>query len=263
MFMYSMLQIVFFVACGKVLLRSRNVTALFSLLFYNQLTYCMAQVRQLYNNTRWSLCINVASHSNIKHLAMSAMKIVLELTHVIACIFMIFALCVQPREEPDKLFTVLTFIYYLATEAKFVEFLQTAMSYFQLPYFENLETLWTPVLLSLTSQCLSLCFVLMLLCNGYYRAALVCFYVNVYLNYKKLSMGSWKVLKEVKEIVSQYRYATKTELDNFEDVCAICLTEMHQARITPCHHIFHTDCLRKCLLTCDRCPVCKRELIFS
>ena len=261
--MFIILQIVFFIVCGKVLLRSRNVTALYALLFYNLLSYCVSHISRLYKNTMRSFSINVASHSSIKHLAMSTMKIVLEITHTIAILSMLFALGVEPRGHPSKLFTVLTFIYYLATETKFTESLQTLLSYFQFSYFENLESLWTPVLLSLTTQCLSFCFTLILLCDGCYHAALVSFYFNVYLSYKKLSRGSLKILKEEKRVISQYRYATESELRNFDDVCAVCLTCMQQARVTPCHHIFHPDCLRRCLLNCDRCPVCKRELIFS
>lgn len=239
-------------------------------MFYNVLSYCISYMGQMLTSNHWSPYINVANHSNIKHLAMSATKIVLEVTKavtfVITIMFMLFVLCLEQRMhhyQPTKLFTLLTAAYYLATESMFAEYFPTLLTHFQISHLENLETLWAPVLLSVISQGLSFCFAFALLLQGAYRSATIAFYFNVYLSYKKLTAGSWKTLNEEKKVVSQFRYATKLELEEFEDVCAVCLTDMKFARVTPCHHIFHTDCLRKCLLNCDKCPVCKRELKFS
>lgn len=227
-------------------------------------------MKQMLSKSNWSPYINVATHSTIKHLAMSATKIVLEVTKavtfIITLVFMLFVLCLEQRlhyYQPTKYFTFFTALYYLATEKMFADSFPTLLSYFQIPHLENLETLWAPVLLSSTSQLLSLGFAGMLFWRGLYRGAIIAIYLNVYLNYKKLTSGSLKVLNREKALISPFRYATKSELDEFEDVCAVCLNDMELARITPCHHIFHTDCLRQCLLTCDKCPVCKRELIFD
>ncbi len=238
-------------------------------MFYNVLSYCISYINQLTKNTKWSPYINIAKHSNIKHLAMSATKIVLEVTKavtfIITIVFMLFVLCLEQRMDyyqPTRYFVILTAVYYLATEKMFIDFFPTMLSYFQIPYFDNLETLWAPVLLSILAQSMSLSFASILLFYGAYCGAFITLYLNVYLSYKKLVRGCWKTLNEETAVVSQFRFATKDELLEFEDVCAVCLTEMRLARITPCHHIFHTDCLRKCLLNCDRCPVCKRELKF-
>ncbi|XP_065225031.1 RING finger protein 145 homolog isoform X2 [Planococcus citri] len=263
-------QIVFFTICEKVLLSDQNITALYSLMFYNVISYCFSYMKQMLEKSNWSPYINVASHSTIKHLAMSATKIVLEVTKavtfVITLVFMLFVLCLEQRlhyYQPTVYFTFFTAIYYLATEKMFADTFPSILSYFQIQRLENLETLWAPVLLSITGQMLSCGFAAVLFYRGLYRGAMIALYLNVYLTYKKLNDGSLRVLSREKAIISPFRYATKKELDEFEDVCAVCLTDMQLARITPCHHIFHTDCLRQCLQTCDKCPVCKRELVFN
>lgn len=263
------LQIVFFTICERILIPYQNVTALYSLMFYNVLTYCILYIKQMIGNPHWSPYINVANHSNIKHLAMSATKIVLEvtkaITFIITIVFMLFVGCLEQRMhyyQPTKYYTLFTGLYYLATEKMFADFFPSLLTYFQISYLENLENLWAPVLLNIITQSLSFGFASILIFYGAYGSAFLTFYLNVYLSYKKLMKGSLKKLIEEKALVSQFRFATKSELEEFEDICAVCLNEMRLAKITPCHHIFHTDCLRKCLLNCDKCPLCKREFKF-
>lgn len=239
-------------------------------MFYNVLAYCLSYMQQMAETTHWSPYINVADHSNIKHLAMSATKIVLEVTKaatfVVTIVFTLFVLCLEQRLhyfQPTRLFTLCTAAYYLATEKMFAEAFPNVLARLRVSYLDNLEVLWAPVILSCAAQSLSLAFAAAALFVGAYRAAVVTLYLNVYLNYKKLAAGSLRVLSEEKALVCVFRRASKEELAEYDDVCAVCLNEMQAARVTPCHHIFHTDCLRKCLLSCDRCPVCKRELKFS
>lgn len=60
------------------------------------------------------------------------------------------------------------------------------------------------------------------------------------------------------------RYATQEEISEWDDLCAICLDPMtKQVKITPCHHIFHGECLRQCLKYSDNCAICKKELKFD
>lgn len=239
-------------------------------MFYNVLTYCILYMCKLLSDNHWSPYINVANHSDIKHVAMSATKIVLEvtkfITFFITIVFMLFVLCLEQKihhYKPTKLFTLLTAMYYLATENMFAEYFPPLLTYFRISYLENLETLWAPVLLNIISQSLSIFLVGVLLIQEAYCNAIIVLYLNVYLKYRKLITESLKILNEEKKAMSQFRYATRLELEQFEDVCAICLTDMKFARVTPCYHIFHADCLRKCLLSCDKCPVCKRKLLFS
>ena len=41
--------------------------------------------------------------------------------------------------------------------------------------------------------------------------------------------------------------ATSEQLTELNDVCAICYQELTSAKITQCHHYFHSTCLRKWL----------------
>ncbi|GBL78952.1 Protein TRC8 [Araneus ventricosus] len=50
--------------------------------------------------------------------------------------------------------------------------------------------------------------------------------------------------------------ATKEQLRQKKDVCAICYQPLNSARITNCNHFFHGVCLRKWLNVQSTCPLC-------
>lgn len=52
--------------------------------------------------------------------------------------------------------------------------------------------------------------------------------------------------------ISSLSEASYMELQNFDDVCAICYQEMTSAKITRCKHYFHGVCLRKWLYVQDK-----------
>lgn len=54
--------------------------------------------------------------------------------------------------------------------------------------------------------------------------------------------------------------ASRRQLEEFDDVCAICYQELQSARITRCNHYFHGVCLRKWLYVQDICPLCHETL---
>lgn len=259
----------FFVICERVLVPQQNVTALYSLMFYNIIGYCVIYVQQLLGTHKYTLYVNVATHSNVRHLAMTATKMVLEwtkaLTFVVTVGFLLFVLCLEYRLnyfQPTKFYTLCTWIYYISTEKIFTEFFPVLLTMLHFSKFEDLESLWAPVLLSLLTETLSLIFACTLLVYGAYQGAIVSLYINVYLSHKQLANDSLKVLNRERNVILQFRSATKSELKNFEDICAVCLADMKSARVTPCQHLFHADCLRRCLQTSNFCPLCKREFVF-
>src|SRR5207249_2882195 len=66
-------------------------------------------------------------------------------------------------------------------------------------------------------------------------------YVNVYLCLKEMDKY-YKILMAERSSIDRFRHATDDELDEkFDDVCAVCLTPMTRARVTPCRHMFHSD----------------------
>jgi len=61
--------------------------------------------------------------------------------------------------------------------------------------------------------------------------------------------------------LSNFDKATGGELSSYNDVCAICLSVMKHARITPCKHIFHGKCLKNCLKKKVQCPMCNSHML--
>ena len=56
--------------------------------------------------------------------------------------------------------------------------------------------------------------------------------------------------------------ATEAQLRSYNDVCAICYSDMQlSAKITPCGHYFHGGCLKKWLFLQDHCPMCSAKII--
>ena len=56
--------------------------------------------------------------------------------------------------------------------------------------------------------------------------------------------------------------ATEAQLQRYNDVCAICYSDMQtSAKITPCGHYFHGGCLKKWLFVQDHCPMCSSKII--
>nr|CAD7449325.1 unnamed protein product [Timema bartmani] len=268
---WALFQILFFMLCDKVLVPDQRVTCLYSLMFYNVIAYCVSYIKELIEKENWSPYVPMTEHSNMKHLAMSATKIVLEWTKAVTFIMtVVFMLLVFGLEQglqhysPTAAYTVLTWLYYMATERVFVDSFPNLLSVLQLDALESLETLWSPVILRVFTLTMSALFVAPLAAMGQcYRLIGVATYVNLHLGFKELRLNALKVLNAERAVVGKYRYATLEELGEFDDVCAVCLSPMRLARITPCHHLFHGDCLRQCLKTSDNCPMCKRELKFD
>lgn len=256
--------------CDKVMVPDQRVTSLYSLMFYNVIAYCISYIKELIEKEDWSPYVNMTEHSNIKHLAMSATKIVLEwtkaITFIITVVFMLLVFGLEQGLEhyrPTTLYSILTWFYYMATEKVLVELIISIITHLQLTVFENLESLWVPVILKGYTAAISLLFTIPLLFFGLYRSAFLSLYMNVYLRYREMCTSCLRELNMERAVLGQYRYATAEELAEFDDICAVCLSPMQVARITPCHHIFHGDCLRQCLKTSDQCPICKRELKFD
>ena len=162
-----------------------------------------------------------------------------------------------------SLYTAITWFYYMATEKVFVDIFPSLLLYLQFNILESLELLWAPVILRTFTIAITLLLAIPLIVYGQYRFVFTVLYINAFLRSKEMVLNSLRVLNNERAVLNQYRYATSDELASFDDVCAVCLSPMRLARITPCHHIFHGDCLRQCLKASDNCPICKRELKFD
>uniref|UniRef100_A0A8C3XL11 RING finger protein 145 n=1 Tax=Chelydra serpentina TaxID=8475 RepID=A0A8C3XL11_CHESE len=84
-------------------------------------------------------------------------------------------------------------------------------------------------------------------------------YFNVWLR----AQSGWKsflLRREAAKKISSLPRATRGQLQDHNDVCAICFQEMTVAVITDCGHFFHTGCLRKWLYVQDTCPMCHQPV---
>ncbi|XP_066149474.1 RING finger protein 145-like isoform X2 [Euwallacea fornicatus] len=270
-------QMVFFMLCDRVLLCNfggeicpvKKVTALYSLMFYNVIAYCVSYIKELIEKEDWSVTVNMTQHSNIKHLAMSATKIVLEwtkaVTFIITVTFMLLVFGLEQGLEhyhPTALYTFITWTYYMCTEKVFVDLFLPLLQMLKLKSLEALEQFYAPVYLRYYTIVLATTLSLCLLLYGQFSFALFAFYITVFLKVKDTIFNCLKTLKKELAMLGQFRQATSEEIDNCDDVCAVCLCPMERARVTPCQHMFHASCLRECLNNSNNCPICKREYVF-
>ncbi|XP_015440224.1 PREDICTED: RING finger protein 145-like [Dufourea novaeangliae] len=260
-------QILFLMMADLMYLPKLDMTYLYTLMFYNVITYCVSYIKELVEKEDWSPFITLTERSKIKHLAMSTTKIVLEWTKAVTFIVTItFMLLVFGLEQglknykPSTFYTVITWLYYSATEKVFVETYVSILKFFQMEAFENMEELYVPVILRSFTIGITVSHVFILLPSVSWRFLFVASYVNIYLKLKDLLQKFGPSLERERQFLNRYRRVTPEEIKRFDDVCAVCLCNMAKARMTPCHHLFHADCLRRCLKISDTCPLCKREL---
>ncbi|KFM73798.1 E3 ubiquitin-protein ligase RNF139-like [Stegodyphus dumicola] len=261
-------QVLFFMLCDCWFCPEDRLTGLYCLLFYNVIGYLFAYADRLLCLHDYSPVIHVSEHSNIRHLAMTATKIVLDLAKVVTfAITGVFVLLVFGLEQglehfsPTWGYIIITAIYYIITEPTCHKKANTLLIKLQLDCLENLELLWCPILLRIFSSLASVLMITIVwfFTDGGWLLIFSSGYINVYLCLKEMG-DHWNVLLMEKSVLDKYRYATKEEVSERDDVCAVCLQSMRRARVTPCKHMFHGECLRRCLKQQTICPMCKQNL---
>ncbi|XP_070155011.1 protein TRC8 homolog [Polyergus mexicanus] len=93
--------------------------------------------------------------------------------------------------------------------------------------------------------------------GGAIRAIMMC--IHAYFNIWCEAKAGWSVFMKRRTAVNKINSlpeANAEQLEQLDDVCAICYQEMQSAKITQCNHYFHGVCLRKWLYVQDRCPLC-------
>lgn len=261
-------QVLFFMLCDCWFCPEDKLTSLYSLLFYNVTGYLFAYADRLLGLREYSPVIHVSEHSNIRHLAMTATKVVLDLakvvTFIITGVFMLLVFGLEQGLEhfnPTWGYIVITALYYIITEPTCHKRAISLITKFQFDALENLEALWCPVLVRLFSSLASVLMITIVwFCtDGGWVLIFASSYINVYLCLKDMG-DHYNILLREQAVLNKYRYATKEELNEKDDLCAICLQPMRRARVTPCQHMFHGACLKNCLKTQIVCPMCKQEL---
>lgn len=173
--------------------------------------------------------------------------------------FVTFVILRQQNLAPkgNKVYTITTIIYYVCTEKMFVKLFTSFLKLLKVEKFDGLEFLYAPIILNFCSMTLSFILNLFLLYKNHVILSTFIFHYAIIAKYESIVTKFWNKLAQEKDIVNKFKQATKQDLDNYNDVCSICLQEMERARITNCAHIFHTECLRKWIKISNYCPLCK------
>jgi hypothetical protein len=132
------------------------------------------------------------------------------------------------------------------------------------PDWDEIKELWLPVLVKFSAVIMS--GVMMVL--SWRKHPWICsigVYTNIISPFVELYHVYVFPLEERTRVLSGFRLANKSDLlVNDDDVCPICLDPMSKmARVTPCNHMFHGNCLYRCLKVTNLCPKCKRCIVLS
>ncbi|XP_062991505.1 RING finger protein 145-like isoform X2 [Elgaria multicarinata webbii] len=87
--------------------------------------------------------------------------------------------------------------------------------------------------------------------------------IHCYFNVWLRAQSGWKSFLLRREAAKKIRLlprATAEQLEDHNDVCAICFQEMAFAVIMQCGHFFHGGCLRKWFYVQDTCPLCHQPV---
>ncbi|KAJ8970323.1 hypothetical protein NQ317_003334 [Molorchus minor] len=163
--------------------------------------------------------------------------------------------------EPKLNYSIVTFSYYLCTEKVFLEIFPALIEFLDIEKMENLEHLYIPLGLNILATIAGLTLSVYTMYENYSNFALLSLYFLVYLRLKDTYYNYWEAIVAERETYSSFRTATEQEIQEWADICAVCLNNMSRARITPCNHLFHPYCLKQCLKTSFNCPLCKRHFL--
>ncbi|KAJ3648923.1 hypothetical protein Zmor_020691 [Zophobas morio] len=225
------------------------LTGLKTLLFYSVFTYFASKTRDILSPTHPSLFHNW-------NLTEGLCRIVIEWAKAI-----IVVICLREQGiyfKPSVPYAIFTFSYYLCTEKIFTEICLKLCQYLDFDIFDDLEHLYVPLVLNMYTMALSLIINLYLLIIAEFMTfTFVSCYFTIYIRLKDSYYNYWTVVKLARKTFENFRTASQKELEEFDDVCAVCLNKMSKAKITPCNHFFHPNCLKECLKSSLLCPICK------
>ena len=86
-----------------------------------------------------------------------------------------------------------------------------------------------------------------------------CLIIHIYYevwNKFKNGYDAFILRRNCRKKINSLPWATNEGLRNHCDVCSICYQGMSSAKITPCGHFYHRDCLQKWINDNDTCPLC-------
>lgn len=232
--------------------------ALAAILFYNVFGYFISKLREIWIRNRISPFTTIPSFGNYMRWMC---KILLEWIKAVVLI-----LCIKEHGinyHPKMSYSIVTFIYYLCTEKIFLQLFPSLVEALNIDCLESLEHIYVPLILNLYTIIAGVAVGGYTLLTKYTAFTAFSAYFIIYLRLKDLYFNQWKPLLAEKKAYKSFKVATKQDIQNWADICAVCLSSMSKARITPCNHLFHPRCLKQCLRMSFNCPLCKHNFMTS
>ena len=162
----------------------------------------------------------------------------------------------------SPLYVLSTLTYFLLNQNSLHSPVTLTLESLQLDYFEGLEQYYVTGFLGILEILFSFTFMVMCLLQSNQLLMLVALYTNIYTCSRELMNNSVNSAFAEWTVLAHFEKASKKELKDLDDVCAICLSDMWTARKTPCGHFFHGRCLRKCVRERAACPMCFKNFNF-
>ena len=206
---------------------------------------------------------NPSLFRHVRALSVSAMLIILPVTllYILWSVFTlstwllaVSAFCIQVVIK--TLFSVLTYVLFLAD------------AYYSL-FWDNLDDY--VYYIKALGNTIEFVFGIILFLNGLWiyffesggaiRAIMMC--IHAYINIWCEARNGWSAFMKRRHAVNRVASipdATSKQLQEHDDVCAICFQVLTSAKITACKHFYHEVCLRKWLYVQDSCPLCHNPL---
>ncbi|KAK8395965.1 hypothetical protein O3P69_005213 [Scylla paramamosain] len=250
-------QIVFFLMLQEVVTPWAHLTALYFVLFYTVLLYIY---RALFGR-QWTRGVQVGGQS--RDLARLAVwYIATRLGRGVAMSFVLVMFTVQfTHVEPDLAFISVTFPYYMLTAHRWSgqERIVSWIRALRLPLLEEEEDFWVPLGALALPVAASLGVGVMAAPSRPWLAVVGC-YTNLLVPCLLIARRVAGRDSPPAMVLTACRRATPEEVAE-RPTCPVCLDEMRQARVTPCHHLYHAACLASCLAHSVLCPLCKQPII--
>lgn len=235
----------------------QGITGLSTLLLYTVIGFFISKIKGIVENN-WNRRSTQFRYS-LTYCTRWIMKILLEWAKAVAVV-----LCIRDKGidyQPDPIYTTITLTYYICTEKILSSIIVKSFSYLNFSCFDSMEHLYIPIVLNSCSLLCAAGITLLMTLEPQALYAAFASYFVIYLRAKDLYYNYVKTLLIENETFASFRPATNNDIEEWDDICAVCLNSMSRARITSCNHLFHPTCLKQCLRRSLYCPLCKHNFI--
>ncbi|PNF27956.1 hypothetical protein B7P43_G16443 [Cryptotermes secundus] len=256
-------QVLFFLLAEKVLCPDQRLVCLYCLLFYTVLAYLQRSL----HTRHWSQLLH--ENSTTDFIKLTTAFIIVRLGKGMAMSMVLLTFTLQFNHlEPTYSYVALTLVYFILSQYKGTAgeetFIVSAVRNLGFQVLEGFEEFWVPLVIYSSTVALSATLVLAAIWQlNYWILCIIVGYANVCACGLQVLDKYWSPLAAQRAVIAPFPLATLQQMTERGDTaCPVCLDDMHlfAARITPCSHIFHGQCLRKCIIQFGQCPLCKQPL---